>query len=164
MDFKKRNLLEDVQQILSKDIENIVKTQDSLLLINCYSKLYLCGGNPGWCERSQRKYYSELQKTGIIKAMEYNEIQNKTNVPNWQGIKFICKNGKAFHVNSEWMPDLKAFDLLVNGFLSESDFKILPQKYIDEICKKDVQLSDIDKAMNEISENISKKRGKKKSE
>jgi len=76
------NYTETVTRLLSMEVEAIMSSTASLDLIRCYSFMYLVGAQPGGCEASQRRYYTELNLTGLQKAQEMDELQKRTCKPN----------------------------------------------------------------------------------
>ena len=126
--------VEKVKYLLSRNVEDIITSTDSLDLIRCYSILYLNGQQCRFCAASQRSYYNELVRTGLKKAKEMDEAKNRTCVPNWgkgctnnNGLKFIHKEGNFY--SSLLITDEQAISLLNRGLLSESDFDVLPDGY-----------------------------------
>ncbi len=119
-------MVDKVKAILDRDISVVLKSGDlSLSLLKCYSILYLGGGQPRTCEKQQRKYYSQLQKDGIMKAELQKEIDNRTCKPIFKGLKYLpmpyCK-----HISAATLTDKDAVDLLKKKILKESDFAKLP--------------------------------------
>lgn len=126
--------VEKVKYLLSRNVEDIISSTDSLDLIRCYSILYLNGQQCRFCAASQRSYYNEFVRTGLKKAKEMDEAKNRTCVPNWgkgctnnNGLKFIHKEGNFY--SSLYITDAQALSLLNRGLLSESDFDVLPEGY-----------------------------------
>ena len=134
------NYTERVNNLLGKPIEAIIASVDCLELIQCYSDIYLSGGHCPGCERSQRKYYSQLQYDGLTKAKAMDEKKPRTCKPNWgkgctnnNGLKYIHKEGA--HYSSLHITDEQALSLLNRGLLLESDFDILPEGYQPKLEK-----------------------------
>jgi len=124
-------MINDIKQIINLSFEEVVASSLSLKLLDCYSKLYLCGGQPKTCARSQRQYYCQLIKNGIEMAQKFEEAKNRTCRPNWgtpqkPGIKYIPDTGR--HWNSELLTDKEAQMLLDKGYVKSTDFEILPAK------------------------------------
>ena len=67
-----------------------------------------------------------------MKAELHEEIKARTCVPNWNGLRYI--NGD--HYSDKYITDKQAFYLLMNGLLTENEFKVLPKEYADLIAKK----------------------------
>mgnify|MGYP001172527085 CR=1 FL=1 len=125
-------LIEKVQRILARSVEEVISSPLSLDLLECYSKLYINGAQPRSCAGSMRKYYAELTKTGVQKAMELNQTKERTCKPAWKGLKYIIVKendyaAKGMHVSSEHITDEQAKKYLRIGALVESDFEILPE-------------------------------------
>lgn len=127
-------MLKEINEILSKDVEEVIASPLSLQLLRIYSKLYLNGGQPGVCAKSQRLYYNKLKEDYQMNT----EILNRTCVPNFEGLKYIpgvFKDGKLIaghvHVMGATLTDAQAIKYLENGVLKESDFKVLPGKVKD---------------------------------
>lgn len=59
-------------------------------------------------------------------AEKYDKAQVRTCKPAWNGLKYIP--GTARHWNSLLITDEEAEMLLKKGFLTETDFTVLPQK------------------------------------
>ena len=136
-----------VKLILNSDISVVLKSAElSLSLLKCYSILYLNNGQPRVCERSQRAYYSQLQKSGIMKASKQEEINNRTLKPSFKGLKYIpqpfCK-----HINSDYLTDADAIELLNAKALRESDFQVLPEGYNVTPKVEEVKAEDAPKEM-----------------
>jgi hypothetical protein len=127
-------LREDLKLILSKTFEEVAKSQDVLLkMLYLYSTLYLSGQPAAWCEYCQHDYYTTLKKEGMEKIAELEEIQKRTCIPAWTGLKYIHKSGR--HFNNELITDVQAIDLLERGFLSETDFIKIPEGFNPEDAK-----------------------------
>jgi hypothetical protein len=149
-------MVETVKYICSKSAEEIISSADTIKLLNCYSVLYLNGGQPRWCARSQREYYTEIQKTGLIMAEKYEQAKVRTCKPAFKGLRLVAhpKNGH-YHINAETLTDAQAMDLLRLDILKEDQFEKLPDAYLKEVCK--IEPEEFYKAENEV-----KKRGRKK--
>lgn len=123
-------MIADLEEIISKDFEDIYTSSLSLKLLNIYSKLYLNGKQPRYCKASQLKYWQILCHEGLkkIKEMENNKPTFKINRI---GLMYV---GKPFcrHYNLQSMSDKDATDLLQKGFLQEKDFSKLPDLYKEE--------------------------------
>lgn len=149
-------MIEQVKYLLSKSVEEIISSTDSVKLLDCYSKLYLCGGQPRWCERSQREYYTELTKTGLKMAEKLEAAKTRTCIPAFEGLRFVMHptNGH-YHINSEFLTDEQAMELLKLDVLKEDQFKKLPDAYYIEVCKKDPETKEPIEEIKEV-----KKRGR----
>lgn len=119
-------LIKEYKEIMACDVEVYIKTSASLRLLKMYSILYLNGSQPRTCEKSIRNYYRELKTTGQMKAVQMEEVQNRTNVPNWEGLRYI----QGDHYSNLYITDRQAINLLTLGLLNETDFKVLPKEYI----------------------------------
>lgn len=126
--------VELVKDLLSKDVEAVIASTDSLNLIRCYSILYVEGRQCRGCADSQRGYYRQLFLTGLQKAKEMDKLNERTCKPNWgkgctdnNGLKFIHKEGR--HYSSLYITDEQATSLLTRGLINESDFDVLPESY-----------------------------------
>jgi len=117
-------MIKKIKELLSKDIEEIIASPLSLDLLKIYSTLYLYGEKPNTCARSQRKYYEQLKKDGIMKAKENTK---RTCKPNWKGNIYISK--EARHFNDIHTTDEEAITLLKRKHISEDMFSILPEGY-----------------------------------
>ena len=119
-------LINEYNDLMACDVEVFIKTSASLRLLKMYSMLYLNGSQPRTCEKSIRNYYNELKTTGKMKAEQMEEVQNRTNVPNWEGLRYIHGD----HYSNLYITDRQAINLLTLGLLNETDFKVLPKEYI----------------------------------
>lgn len=128
--IRRSTLSELVLSILVKPVGEVIASQASLDLIYCYSKLYLNGAQCSTCEVSMRKYYNELENTGLIMAEKFDNLKNRTCKPAWNGNKYIPK--AARHYSSEYITDDEAVDLLNRGILTANDFDTLPGDYDNE--------------------------------
>lgn len=125
------SLIEEYNNLMSLDFGDIKNSPNVLRFLKLYSTLYDCP-NPRSCEAVMSKYYQELKLTGKMKAELHEEIKSRTCVPNWNGLRYI--NGD--HYSDKYITDKQAFYLLMNGLLSENEFKVLPKEYADLIAKK----------------------------
>lgn len=113
--------MQELAQLLSRDVEGLIASPDSLKLLKWASRLLLNGGQPRTCANSIRKYYEQLKK------IDMSTIE-RTCKPNWKGLRFIWGD----HYSDTTITDEQAIKLLKNKGLSESDFKVLPKGYKDE--------------------------------
>ena len=121
-------MIEEINKLINSDIQDIIKSPElSLSLLSCYSKLYLNGAAPRVCESSQRAYLTELKKTGMAKAELYEKINTRTCKPAFTGMRYHPQLGG--HIVADLLYDEKALLYLNEGYLSESDFEILPDGY-----------------------------------
>lgn len=116
-----------VLEVLAHDFGEVIDSPLILKLLSVYSKLYLNGAQAKLCESCHRKYYNELQKTGIMKAQEFEAVKTRTCKPKWRGLKYINKLAK--HFNNDLITDETAIKLLNEGHLNENDFVKLPDGY-----------------------------------
>lgn len=128
------DLVQDVKNILSTDVEEVISTSMSLNLLRCYSVIYLNGAQPKTCAKSQRQYYNQLKINGLEMAQKKEETTERTCVPAWKGIKYVGqvkKEGKIVfahgHINPDTLTDKEAKRLLDLGVLKKTDFKVLPK-------------------------------------
>src|SRR4030042_3373944 len=131
--MRSSTLIKDLEEVLSKTVEEVIASPLSIKLLNLYSMLYLNGEQPRWCESCQRDYYNQLKREGHLKIELMEEIQKRTCKPAWNGLKYIHKAGR--HYNNELITDTQAIDLLERGFLNESDFIEMPEKFNPEDAK-----------------------------
>lgn len=121
-------MVDEVEILIKTDINSIISDAKlSLSLIRCYSILYVGGKAVGWCEKSQRKYYEQLIKDGIMKAKLLEEVKNRTCVPAFTGLRFIC--GANLHIRPEYLSDKLAIEYLEKRYLKKEDFTVLPKEY-----------------------------------
>lgn len=120
-------MIEKLKKVINTPFEEVVASSLVLDLLDCYSKLYLNGGNPGGCTQCHRTYYNELKKDGMERALNYEEIKNRTCKPAWNGLKYI--SATARHWNDKLITDKDAVYLLENKHVTEKDFEILPKEW-----------------------------------
>lgn len=121
------SLVADVKEVISTQFEEVAASSLCLKLFNCYSKLYLSGGQPRTCTASQLEYYQQLIKNGIQMAELFEEAKNRTCEPNWVGLKYIP--GAARHYAHDLLTDAQAIELLKAGHLTEKHFLKLPDGF-----------------------------------
>lgn len=122
-------MVEEIREILSKDVEEVIGSSLSLKLLSCYSELYLNGAQPKTCSESQRQYYQQLSKNGIKMAEIAEEKKSRVCKPAWNGVRYLPQ--MARHYNSELITDDEAKTLLKKKVLVESDFEVLPDEDVD---------------------------------
>ncbi len=145
-------MVEDVQKILSADIQEILKSPElSKMLLKCYSVLYLNSNPPRFCEKSQRQYYNQLKINGIMRAKETNK--KKTCVALWKGLRWV--SSMRVHLNAATINDEQAIKALVGGHLTDSDFDVLPEDYKKKVIKSKKKSTSINKK-NSSEENDKK--------
>lgn len=125
-------MIKEVNQILSMDIGEIVSSPMSLTLLKVYSILYLNGGQPHSCEKSQKEYYKRLQKDGLQKAIEMENLEKNIHKLNKKGLMYV---GKPFckHFDLQKLTDQEAITLIEKGYLREDQFEVLPYPQKDPI-------------------------------
>jgi hypothetical protein len=144
-------MIDDVKEILSKSVEDVINSALSSKLLKCYSQLYKNGNLVHGCKSSQRNYYHQLTKNGIEMAEKYESSKLRTCKPAWNGLKYLPPMAK--HYNSKLITDEQAKDLLQKGFLKETDFEILPGN--DNLSDEELDL------IIEISERLKNEETKK---
>ena len=121
-------MVEEVKEILRNDVEVVIKSpQLSLSLLRCASAIYLNGKAPGTCAKTQRKFYRYLLKDGIMKAELMEKVKARTCQPAWKGLLYNRKACK--HYSDALMHDEEAINALEKGYLTESQFEVLPEGY-----------------------------------
>ena len=115
---------EKVIKVISCTFEEVNASSLVLDLLECYSKLYANGAQLGGCSLCLRDYYSQLVKNGIEMAEKYEDVQKRTCVPAWVGLKYVPK--AARHYSNEWITDKEAIYLLEIEALTEEDFEVMP--------------------------------------
>jgi len=121
-------MVEDVKQILSMDVSEVIASEVSLKLIGCASKLYFNGRSIGFCAASQREYYNLLKQNGISLAKKYDMVMKRTCVPVRDGI--TDRKGVGL-INWQMVDDEQATEMLIGGHFKEDDFKKLPEMYLE---------------------------------
>ena len=116
------DIKQELAQLLSRDVEGLIASPDSLKLLKLASILLLNGGQPRTCANSIRNYYSQLKKMNMNAIERAEKVKNRTCKPNWKGLRFI----KGNHYNNENITDDEAITLLRAGLLQHSDFEVLP--------------------------------------
>lgn len=136
-------MVEDVKLILSKNVEEVIASTLSLKLLNCASKLYYQGAQCRFCARSQREYYSMLQRNGLELAAKYEKMSEpKTFKLTFDGIRYIPGVGNIMMTTLE---EETAVKYLKDGTLRESDFTKLPDGYKNSAAKPEP----VDEAISE---------------
>lgn len=120
-------MTDQVSEVINKSFEEVSASSLILTLLNCYSKLYLNGADPGTCGKCHQDFYIQLKKNGMELAKLYEEAKNRTCKPAWSGLKYIPATAR--HWNDELITDKDAVYLLDNGFCKASDFETLPEGY-----------------------------------
>lgn len=120
-------MTDQVREVLNKSFEEVSASSLIISLLNCYSKLYLNGGEPGTCGKCHRDFYYQLKQNGMDLAQKYDEAKNRTCKPAWTGLKYIPATAR--HWNDELITDKDAVYLLDKGYCKKEDFEILPEGY-----------------------------------
>lgn len=121
-------MVDDVKQILSMDVSEVIASEVSLKLIGCASKLYFNGRSIGFCAASQREYYNLLKQNGILLAKKYDMVIKRTCVPIRDGI--TDRKGVGL-INWQMVDDEQATEMLISGHFKEEDFTKLPDMYLE---------------------------------
>jgi hypothetical protein len=112
---------DDVLEVLNVEFKGVVSTPLSLKLLHCYSLLYLNGGQPKFCERSQRLYYNQLKIDGMKRAEKFDAGKERKYTPNWEGCKTVVATGQV--LNSATITDEQIAYYLSIGILKPKDLK-----------------------------------------
>lgn len=142
-------MIDSVKKILSQGVADII-AKDPLLLLKTYSKLYLCGGQPRVCARSQRLYYLQIQKNGLEMAEKYEKAKSRTCIPAWSGLKFITATQK--HWIADLLSDDDAIYLLEKKYISEKSFTKLPDSYKSDVVINDVKIDVVNENQDETTQ------------
>lgn len=120
-------MVERVKKLLSMEVGEIISSPQSIELLKVYSLLYINGGQPRTCSRSQKRYYDELTLTGLEMATKYNKLMERTCKTKLgeNELRYIWGD---FYTDAQ-ITDAVAIKLLDNGGLTESDFEKLPDGY-----------------------------------
>lgn len=121
-------MIELVKEVLSKDVEEVIKSPLSLSLLKCYSTLYIGGAIPRGCSVSQRNYYNQLSIDGIKKAEMMKEVLDATCIFKENIMPFI--SALQIHITRANCTDALAIEGLKKGWLKESQFDKLPDAYV----------------------------------
>jgi hypothetical protein len=130
-------MTEQVREVLDKSFEEVQASSLILTLLDCYSKLYLYGAQPGTCGACHRDFYIQLKINGMELAKAYEEAKNRTCKPAWKDLKYIQLTAR--HWSSELLTDKEAIMLLEKKFLSEKDFLTLPSGFGAPIPEQKIQ-------------------------
>lgn len=143
-------MISDINEILSKDVKEVINSPLSIKLLKIYSALYLGGGQPRWCEKSQTSYYNQIAIDGIKKASEMNKEIIERTCELKSDIQ-IYVSSLGMHIMNSNITDKIAIEGLKKGYLKESNFvklpivtekDIQPEIIIDEQPEKEVTLTD----------------------
>jgi len=144
-------LVDEVKEILSKDVEDVIASSLSLSLLKVYSILYLYGKQPNWCEKCLTDYYNKLKKDGMERAKKLDEKIVKIKKGAIKGLTYYPDLRK--HISGENITDSDAKFLLKKGWLKETDFEVLPLGYTE----KKIEPKVVEKESNEPQNNIEPK-------
>ena len=128
-------MIDDINEILSKTAKEVIKSPLSLKLLKIYSTLYLGGGQPRWCEKSQTSYYNQIAIDGLKKAEQMEESGILTRTCELDKDLLIQVTALQMHITHFNITDWLACEGLTKGFLKESQFVKLPDCWLkkDEI-------------------------------
>lgn len=115
-------MLDKIAKIKSIAFEELVNSDNVMLLLSVYSALWLNGKNPGWCNKCMRDFYNQIITEGETQYKIYMEIKKRTCVPGWEGIRYI----RGAFYDSATITDVQALDALKHGYLRDIHFKVLP--------------------------------------
>lgn len=129
-------MIDEIKLILSKDVREVIKSPLSGQLLKIYSTLYLGGGQPRWCEKSQTAYYKQIAIDGIEKATKMGlETINKT--CELKPDILIHITALQMHVSNANITDKIAIEGLQKGWFKESNFVKLPETAVKAEPKKE---------------------------
>ena len=123
-------MVQEIEEILSKPVKEVISSPLSLTLLKIYSTLYLGGYQPRWCERSQTSYYNQLAIDGLKKAKEMKEIIERTCQLKPDLLIYVAS--LATHITHANITDWLACEGLTKGFLKESQFIKLPDCWLNK--------------------------------
>ena len=140
-------MVQEIEEILSKPVKEVISSPLSLTLLKIYSTLYLGGGQPRWCERSQTLYYNQLAIDGLKKAKQMENSGVLTRTCELKPDILIYVSSLAMHITKANITDWIACEGLTKGFLKESQFIKLPDCWLN---KDEVK----EPIKNEVSETL----------
>ena len=123
-------MISEIQEILSKDVKEVISSPLSLKLLKIYSTLYLGGAQPRWCEKSQTSYYNQLAVNGLQKAKTMSEILERTCQIKEDSCVFITDLQQ--HITNGNITDWIACEGLTKGWFKESLFIKLPDCWLNK--------------------------------
>ena len=149
-------MVSDIEEILSKTVKEVIGSPLSLKLLKVYSTLYLGGGQPRWCERSQTSYYNQLAIDGIKKArqMENSGVLERTCELKPDMLIYVAS--MAMHITKSNITDWIACEGLTKGFLKESQFVKLPDCWLNKEEAKEPIKEEISEEKNIVLQPIAK--------
>ena len=125
-------MVQEIEEILSKPVKEVISSPLSLTLLKIYSTLYLGGGQPRWCERSQTSYYNQLAIDGLKKAKQMENSGVLTRTCELKPDMLIYVSSLAMHITKANITDWIACEGLTKGFLKESQFIKLPDCWLNK--------------------------------
>ncbi len=123
-------MVADIEEILSKDVKEVISSPLSLKLLRICSTLYLGGAQPRWCEKSQTNYYNQLAIDGLQKAKTMIEISERTCQIKEDACIFITDLQQ--HITNGNITDSIACEGLTKGWFKESLFIKLPECWVNK--------------------------------
>lgn len=126
-------MYDELKKLIETPIDEIINSQLVLSLLNVYSKLYLFGKQPRFCEKCLRRYYVEIVNTGYLMLEKMESVKKRTCIPGWTGLLYIPSTAR--HWNSEAVTDEEAEMLIKGRHLKEESFTVLPASMIKKEVK-----------------------------
>ena len=120
----------DIEEILSKDVKEVINSPLSIKLLKIYSVLYLGGSQPRWCAKSQTNYYNQIAIDGLQKFNSMKDIIERT--CKLKPDMMIYSSQLATHITDANITDWIACEGLTKGFLKESQFLVLPDCWVNK--------------------------------
>ncbi len=120
----------DIEEILSKDVKEVINSPLSIKLLKVYSTLYLGGAQPRWCAKSQTTYYNQIAINGLQKLKAMKDIIERT--CELKNDMLIYASSLAMHITNANITDWIACEGLTKGFLKESQFIKLPDCWLNK--------------------------------
>jgi hypothetical protein len=147
-------MVQDIELILSKEVKEVINSPLSLTLLEIYSTLYLGGGQPRWCERSQTSYYNQLAIDGIKKAKQMENSGVLTRTCELKKDMLIYVASLAIHITHANITDWLACEGLTKGFLKESQFIKLPDCWVNKDDVEESIKDDVEEEKNIVLETV----------
>lgn len=145
-------MLNDIQEILSKDVKEVINSPLSIKLLKIYSTIYLGGAQPRWCAKSQTSYYNQIAIDGIKKLNAMKDILNRT--CELKPDMMIFSSQLAIHITNANITDRIACEGLTKGFLKESQFIKLPDCWVNKNEVKEPIEDDVSEKENIVLETV----------
>jgi hypothetical protein len=136
------DIKQELAQLLSRDVEGLIASPDSLKLLKLASILLLNGGQPRTCANSIRKYFEQLKTIDMNAVERAEQVKNRTCVPKWNGLRYI----KGNHYDNKNITDNEAIQLIRAGLLSKNDFEKMPDGLVIKIDSKEEPKAEVKKA------------------